>query len=120
MERGKRKLYQYRGRLERVVDGDTVDCILDLGFDITIRERVRLAGIDTPETRTRDLKEKELGLAAKMFVEGMFQTKGETFTIETEYKRGKYGRTIGTITFDDGTVLNKGLLEEGHAQKLNY
>ena len=120
VERRERKMYQYRGRLERVVDGDTIDCILDLGFDITIRERVRLAGINTPEMRTKDLEEKELGLAAKMFVEGMFQTKGKTFTIETDYKRGKYGRTIGTITFDDGTVLNNTLLEEGHAEKVNY
>ena len=120
MERGTRKVYQYRGKLERVVDGDTIDCILNLGFDVSIRERVRLANIDTPETRTKDLHEKELGFKAKKFVEDMFQEKGETFVIETEYKRGKYGRTIGIITFEDGTVLNNILVETGHAEKINY
>ena len=113
-------MYRYRGKLTRVIDGDTIDCILDLGFDVSIKERVRLKGLDTPEIRTKDLHEKELGFKAKKFVEDMFQDKGEDFTIETEYRRGKYGRTIGTITFQDDTVLNEMLITEGHAIKVNY
>lgn len=120
MARGAKKLYQYRARLERVVDGDTIDCILDLGFDVFLRERVRLANINTPETRTKDLNEKKLGLEAKAFVEDLFKDKGESFTIETEYKKGKYGRAIGTITFNDGTNLNDFLVQEGIAEKINY
>ena len=113
-------MYQYKARLLRVVDGDTIDFILDLGFDVSIKERVRLKGLDTPEIRTKDLNEKELGFKAKKFVEDMFQDKGNDVIIETEYRRGKYGRTIGTITFQDDTVLNEMLITEGHAVKVNY
>ena len=119
MDKGVR-MYKYKARLVRVVDGDTIDCILDLGFDVSIKERVRLKGLDTPETRTKDLNEKRLGLEAKKFVEDMFQDKGNDVIIETEYRRGKYGRTIGTITFQDDTVLNEMLITEGHAVKVNY
>ncbi len=114
------RMYKYKARLLRVVDGDTIDCILDLGFDVSIKERVRLKGLDTPEIRTKDLNEKRLGLEAKKFVEDMFQDKGNDVIIETEYRRGKYGRTIGTITFQDDTVLNEMLITEGHAIKVNY
>ncbi len=114
------RMYKYKARLLRVVDGDTIDCILDLGFDVSIKERVRLKGINTPEVRTKDLNEKRLGLEAKKFVEDMFQDKGNDVIIETEYRRGKYGRTIGTITFQDDTVLNEMLITEGHAVKVNY
>jgi micrococcal nuclease len=113
-------MYRYKAQLIRVVDGDTIDCILDLGFDVSIKERVRLKGLDTPETRTKDLTEKKLGLEAKKFVEDMFQNKGNDFIIETEYRRGKYGRTIGTITFQDDTVLNEMLITSGHAIQVNY
>ena len=58
-------MYTYKAKLDRVVDGDTVDAHIDLGFDITIHKRIRLAGIDTPESRTRDLEEKARGLASK-------------------------------------------------------
>ena len=58
-------MYTYKANLDRVVDGDTIDAHIDLGFDITIHKRIRLAGIDTPESRTRDLEEKARGLAAK-------------------------------------------------------
>jgi len=119
MDKGVR-MYKYKARLVRVVDGDTIDCILDLGFDVSIKERVRLKGLDTPEIRTKDLNEKRLGLEAKKFVEDMFQDKGNDVIIETEYRRGKYGRTIGTITFQDDTVLNEMLITEGHAVKVNY
>ena len=59
-------VYEYKAKLDRVIDGDTVDCFIDLGFNINIKERVRLKGIDTPETRTRDLEEKVKGLPPKI------------------------------------------------------
>ena len=58
-------MYEYKAKLVRVIDGDTIDCIIDLGFDVRLKERIRLKGIDTPETRTRDLEEKKRGFAAK-------------------------------------------------------
>ena len=58
-------MYTYKARLDRVIDGDTIDANIDLGFDITVHKRIRLAGIDTPESRTRDLEEKKRGLASK-------------------------------------------------------
>jgi micrococcal nuclease len=109
-------MYEYNAKLDRVVDGDTIDCFIDLGFNITIKERVRLKGIDTPETRTKDLEEKSRGLAAK---ERVIELLGdsETFVIQTELdKKGKYGRILGTIVLPTYSVsLNKILLQEGHA-----
>jgi len=58
-------MYEYKAKLDRVIDGDTIDCHIDLGFNVTLKERVRLKGIDTPETRTRDLEEKKRGLRPK-------------------------------------------------------
>jgi len=110
-------VYEYKAKLLRVVDGDTIDCIIDLGFDILLKERIRLKGIDTPEVRTRDLEEKKRGFAAKERVEEVFQGSDE-FTIITEMgKKGKYGRILGTVMLPDRKVsLNQMLLDEGHAE----
>ena len=108
-------MYEYKATLLRVVDGDTVDCLIDLGFDVVIRERVRLFGIDAPETRTRDLEEKKRGNEAKDFVIQQLENQDGTFVIETEYQRGKYGRTLGTIYLNNGKSLNKMLVEQGYA-----
>jgi len=110
-------VYEYKAKLLRVIDGDTIDCVIDLGFNVRLKERVRFKGIDTPETRTRDLEEKELGFAAKKRVEEAFQYSDE-FTIITEIdKKGKYGRILGTILLPDRKVsLNQMLLDEGHAK----
>jgi len=112
------KPYVYKCDLDRVVDGDTVDVHVKLGFDVMLRkQRVRLAGIDTPESRTRDLEEKKRGLAAKAFVETWLEEKaGNSPIIETKVdKKGKFGRILGRVLNDEGECLNDTLLAEGHA-----
>ena len=107
-------MYEYKGIIRRVVDGDTVDITLDLGFDILYNNRIRLHGIDTPESRTRDLEEKKLGLAAKDRVKELCPV-GSTVTVKTTKDgRGKFGRILGEIYVGDVNV-NKLLVEEGHA-----
>ena len=114
-------MYDYKATLVRVVDGDTVDANIDLGFDITIKKRIRLVGINTPECRTRDLKEKALGLAAKERVKAIL-TENIKFTLEST-ELGKYGRVLGKIHINklDGTesltqiCLNDQLIKEKHA-----
>ena len=110
-------MYTYKCKLIKVIDGDTVDCIIDLGFSIQHKVRVRLAGIDTPETRTRDLDEKKRGLEAKHRVEELINKNNSKFIIKTEYDRtGKYGRVIGTIFLSsESESLNDLLVTEGHA-----
>ena len=104
--------FVYQAELDRVVDGDTVDVILDLGFDVKLhKQRVRLAGIDTPESRTRDLAEKKLGLAAK---ERLKELCVGTFKIKSLGK-GKYGRIIGIPYTEDGQDICQMLIKEGHA-----
>ena len=110
-------MYTYNAKLVRVVDGDTVDLKIDLGFDIWINERVRLKDIDAPEVRTRDLQEKEKGLQAKAFVEEQFEKHGEDVIVHTIYNRGKYGRTIGDVEFDNGSRLSFMLLKTGNARE---
>ena len=110
------KMYEYNAKLIRVIDGDTIDCYLDLGFNIILKERVRLKGIDTPETRTKDLDEKVKGLAAKKRVEDLF-IGVDKFVITTEIRKGKYGRILGTIILPEHELsLNEILLHEGHAK----
>jgi len=109
-------MYEYSAELVRVIDGDTVDCVLDLGFDIRYKCRIRLKGINTPETRTRDLEEKKRGLAAKDRVIELFNDQ-KTFIIKTELdKKGKYGRILGTIILNNDETINQILLTEGHAE----
>ena len=99
-----------------MVDGDTVDVILDLGFDVKLhKQRVRLAGIDTPESRTRDLAEKKLGLAAK---ERLKELCVGTFKIKSLGK-GKYGRILGIPYTEDGQDICQMLIKEGHAVVYN-
>ena len=86
-------MYEYRCKIRRVVDGDTVDVDIDLGFGIVYaNQRVRLYGIDAPESRTRDLVEKKFGLLAKEYLE---RELGETCVIRTQIDKGKYGRILG-------------------------
>ena len=114
-------MYDYKATSVRVVDGDTVDAEIDLGFDVKIKKRIRLVGINTPECRTRDLKEKALGLAAKERVKAIL-TENIKFTLEST-ELGKYGRVLGKIHINklDGTesltqiCLNDQLIKEKHA-----
>jgi micrococcal nuclease len=96
-------MYEYSAKIIRVVDGDTVDVDIDLGFGVVLsNQRIRLHGIDTPESRTRDLVEKKFGLFAKEFLE---RTLGETCTLRTTLdKKGKFGRILGKfIVYDAKT-----------------
>lgn len=112
----KDNLYHYRATVVRVVDGDTVDVMLDLGFNVSLKERVRLYGINAPESRTRDKAEKVKGLAAKDFVVEWTEDHADDIFIVTRIdKRGKYGRILGTIMNESGENLNELMIKEGHA-----
>lgn len=109
-------LYCYRAHVQRVVDGDTIDVMLDLGFNVSLKERVRLYGIDAYESRTRDAAEKVRGLAAKDFVIQWADDHAGQITIRTRIdKRGKYGRILGEVINAAGECLNDVMIEQGHA-----
>ena len=108
--------------MDRVVDGDTIDVTIDLGFDLSIKQRVRVAGVDTPEKRTRDLNEKKLGKDATYWLEDKLDdavNDGFDLTIRTELDKGatgKYGRLLGWLYVgDEGRSLNEQMVEEGYA-----
>ena len=101
----------------KVVDGDTIDVILDLGFHICIKKRVRLHGINTPECRTRDKVEKKKGLAAKdRLIELCGNELGEPNLVLKCHGLGKYGRVLGEI-FNNNCSVNRMLVLEGHAEE---
>ena len=113
--------YIYRGKLERVVDGDTIDALIDVGFDIWIKKRIRYSGIDTWESRTRDLDEKKKGLAAKARNKELLEkisSKSGYFRLKS-HGVGKYGRVLGEIFIEDTEGkqwnINETLIAEGHA-----
>ena len=118
----RKSCYNFRVvKINRVVDGDTIDVTIDLGFDLMKKERVRVAGVDTPEKRTRDLEEKALGIDAtnwmKEKLEGAIKGDDE-LVIRTELKGGvgKYGRLLGWLYVGDGDVsLNEQMIAEGYA-----
>lgn len=111
-----KEMYKYEATIRRWVDGDTVDVDIDLGFGLIFHnQRLRLYGIDAYESRTRDLDEKEKGLAATAFVNEMAPV-GSKITIVT-YKEGKYGRILAEVFLDDYTNLNMLLTEKGHAER---
>jgi len=118
----RKSCYNFRVvKINRVVDGDTIDVTLDLGFSLTKKERVRIAGVDTPEKRTRDKEEKILGIDATNWMkEKLTETiKGdEELVIRTELKGGvgKYGRLLGWLYVgDDEFSLNEQMITEGYA-----
>ena len=112
-------MWEYRAKILKVIDGDTVDVDIDLGFGMWIHnERVRIMGIDTPESRTSNDIEKKFGLAAK---ERLKELLGETAILKTqidkkgEDMKGKFGRILGNFKTEDGRICAKILCEEGHA-----
>jgi micrococcal nuclease len=111
-------MYQYYVRkVENVVDGDTIDVLIDLGFDILFSSRVRLAGIDTPESRTKDLKEKALGLESKEYLKKYLKD-AKSVVIKTEKidSSEKYGRILGWVYINGDTVsLNDMMINDGYA-----
>ena len=118
----RKSCYNFRvTEINKVLDGDTIDVTIDLGFDLYKKERVRIAGVDTPEKRTRDLEEKALGIDAtnwlKKKLEDTINGDGE-LSIRTELVGGvgKYGRLLGLLYIDDSEVsLNELMIDEGYA-----
>ena len=110
-------MYEYKCQVTRVVDGDTVDCVLDLGFSILHKCRVRLYGIDTPESRTRDLDEKARGKLASKFLKEAIDN-GNKIVLKSQLKdsKGKYGRVLGSIVVD-GLDINKAMVANNLAVK---
>ena len=111
-------MYEYYVRkVENVVDGDTIDVLIDLGFDILFQSRVRLAGIDTPESRTKDLKEKVLGLESKEYLKKHIKD-AKSIVIKTEKMDSseKYGRILGWLYVNGETEsVNDKMINDGYA-----
>ena len=107
-------MFEYACKVLRVVDGETIDVNIDLGFNIWHRGRVRMAGIDTPESRTRNLEEKKLGLASKARLKELL--KGQKVSIQCTKEKGKFGRILADVMVGD-TNINKQLIDEGHARE---
>lgn len=111
-------MYEYRVNVVKVVDGDTVDVDIDLGFGVWLKdERVRIMGIDTPESRTRDKVEKKFGLAAKARLKSLL---GKQAVLKTQVNKdgedmkGKFGRILGDFVGEDGRMVTEVMIEEGH------
>jgi micrococcal nuclease len=115
---GEKVMYTYYVRkVENVVDGDTIDVLIDLGFDILFQSRVRLAGIDTPESRTKDLKEKALGLESKEYLKKALKD-AKSVVIKTEKMDSseKYGRILGWLYVNGDTEsVNDKMINDGYA-----
>ena len=109
-------MYQYKiKKFDRIIDGDTVDILIDVGFDITIKQRVRLLNIDAAEVRTKDLEEKERGLAAKDWLEKELSREGDWIINTT--KDDKYGRILGELYLvGDPVTVNEKMINEGIAE----
>ena len=118
----RKSCYNFRvTEINRVLDGDTIDVTIDLGFDLYKKERVRVAGVDTPEKRTRDLEEKELGIHATDWLKEKLDgaiTGDDDLVIRTELVggMGKYGRLLGWLYIGDSELsLNEQMIDEGYA-----
>ena len=119
----RKSCYNFRvTEINRVLDGDTIDLLIDLGLDLYKKERVRIAGVDTPEKRTRDLEEKALGIDAtnwlKKKLEDTIAGDGDELSIRTELVggMGKYGRLLGWLYINEDTIsLNEQMITEGYA-----
>jgi len=115
-------IYNYNAKCTRVVDGDTIDAEIDLGFDIKVKKRIRLGGINAPESRTRNKVEKKLGLAAKERLKEIMDGAANCFELESS-EIGKFGRVIGKLHIDKiagkdvitKVCINDCLVREGHA-----
>ena len=112
-------MYEYRCKVVKIIDGDTVEVDIDLGFGVWLhKERIRLFGIDTPESRTRDLEEKKYGLAAKEYLTGMLDDDGGIKLKTHKDKTGKFGRILGelwrTTNYADQSINNY-MIDKHHA-----
>jgi micrococcal nuclease len=119
-------MYNYNAKCIKVVDGDTIDAEIDLGFDIKVTKRIRLGGINAPESRTRNKVEKKLGLAAKERLKEMLEGAANCFELESK-ELGKFGRVIGKLHIDKiagkdvitKVCVNDCLVKEGYAVEYN-
>ena len=115
-------MYEYKAKLIKVVDGDTVDAMIDCGFSVFRKERIRLHGINAPESRTRNKEEKKKGLAAKARLKELIKEGKNEFLVETSIdKKGKYGRWLAEVFIDANDTqinVNEWLVTEGHADLL--
>ena len=115
-------MYRYNAKVVRVIDGDTIDAEIDLGFDVKIKKRIRLAGIDAPESRTRNLAEKKMGLASKARLKELLEGAANCFELEST-ELGKYGRVLGNLHINQlagkdtltQVCINDKLIKEGYA-----
>ena len=99
-----------------MIDGDTTDVDIDLGFGVWLKkQRIRFFGIDTPESRTRDLEEKKYGLAAKKYVTDRMPVGSIQTLVTVKDGKGKYGRILGQFRMEDGSILNENMIAEHHA-----
>ena len=114
----KKMKYEYNAKLIRVIDGDTVDAMIDLGFDVWIKKRIRLYGIDAPETRTKNLEEKSHGFVAKARLQELLDAASGNFILVSQGV-GKYGRCLGVLLIGEyGEIhVNNLLLSEGLVEK---
>ena len=106
-------MYNYKIQVIKVVDGDTIDAHIDLGFDVSIKNRIRLSGIDAPESRTRNLTEKKYGLEAKEKLRELLTHESDVLTVQS-HGLGKYGRVLGTLYAGDKNI-NETMISEGYA-----
>jgi micrococcal nuclease len=116
-------MYHYKAKVEKVVDGDTFDVVIDLGFKITTNQRIRMSGINTPETYNvkKDSEEYQKGMASKMFMEQRLAANNYEIELETEKTTEKYGRYLGTVKLADSAVtLNDELVQKGFAAYKKY
>ena len=120
-------MYKYNAKLDRVVDGDTIDALVDLGFDTWKKVRIRMMGMNAPESRTRDLEEKKLGLAAKDRLKEILELNNNKCLLKVS-GLGKFGRALATVhvttltpTYGDSSLtlinVNQQLIVEGHAEE---
>lgn len=109
-----RELYFYNAVVDKVVDGDTIDVTIDLGFNIWIKERLRLYGINCPETRTKDAEEKERGLKAKKYVQNHINANAGKVQIQS-FGKGKYGRVLAEVWAGKNNI-NELLVQNNHAE----
>lgn len=110
-------MYEYKVKVTDVIDGDTIDVVIDLGFDIFTNRRVRLAGIDTPESRTTDLNEKKFGMEAKEYLKHLLGNASNVVikTLATDVNE-KYGRVLGQVYIESSTMsVNDLLVSHGYA-----
>lgn len=109
-------MYKYNAKLIRVIDGDTIDALIDLGFNVWVKKRIRLYGINTPETRTKDLEEKVAGFAATDRLIELLRQCGNEFVL-VSHGVGKYGRCLGELFIENSQEsVNQMLINEGHAE----